>query len=235
MNLPLVFINATTSVLLSSLKTLKKLGNTVIVVEHDQETIENADHVVDMGPGAGRQGGRVVAQGTPAAIRRNPNSLTGQYLCGKKRIELPAQRRPFDQKRKLKIIGAQGNNLKDINVEIPLGRLVVVTGVSGSGKSTLINETLYKRSMHVLHNSNLMPAPCKTIQGLEKIDKIINIDQSPIGRTPRSNPATYTGLFTPITRTTLPACPKPAPAATPVDASASTCAADDVKLAKAKA
>ena len=184
--------------LLNSLQNLKNLGNTVIVVEHDQETIEHADHVVDMGPGAGQQGGRVVAQGTPQAIRRNSHSLTGQYLCGKKRIELPQRRHPFDKKHKLKIIGAQGNNLKNLNIEIPLGRFVVVTGVSGSGKSTLVNETLYKWGMQYLHGSDLVPAPCKTITGLQKIDKIINIDQSPIGRTPRSNPATYTGLFTPI-------------------------------------
>ena len=184
--------------LLASLLRLRDLGNTVIVVEHDEEAIRTADHVVDMGPGAGVHGGRVVAQGTPAAIMAHPDSLTGAYLGGQRRIELPAQRIPPDPKKQLRIVGASGNNLKDLSVEIPLGLLTCITGVSGSGKSTLINDTLYRYAARDLNNANESPAPCRDLRGLEQLDKVVNIDQSPIGRTPRSNPATYTGLFTPI-------------------------------------
>ncbi|MFO1431472.1 MAG: excinuclease ABC subunit UvrA [Candidatus Competibacteraceae bacterium] len=184
--------------LLQTLLRLRDLGNTVIVVEHDEEAIRTADHVVDMGPGAGVHGGRVVAQGTPAAIMTNPASLTGQYLAGRRRIPLPARRTRRDPGKVLLLFGAGGNNLKKVNVEIPLGLLTCITGVSGSGKSTLINDTLYRYAARDLNDANESPAPCEDIQGLEQLDKVVNIDQSPIGRTPRSNPATYTGLFTPI-------------------------------------
>ncbi len=184
--------------LLASLLRLRDLGNTVIVVEHDEEAIRTADHVVDMGPGAGVHGGRVVAQGTPADIMAHPDSLTGAYLGGQRRIELPARRTPPDPKKQLRIVGASGNNLKNLSVEIPLGLLTCITGVSGSGKSTLINDTLYRYAARDLNNANESPAPCQDLRGLEQLDKVVNIDQSPIGRTPRSNPATYTGLFTPI-------------------------------------
>ncbi|MGB9430453.1 MAG: excinuclease ABC subunit UvrA [Gammaproteobacteria bacterium] len=184
--------------LLDTLIHLRDLGNTVIVVEHDEDAIRHADHVLDIGPGAGVHGGRVVAQGTPKDIIANSASLTGQYLAGRRRIELPKQRAAFDRKRTLRIRNARGNNLKGINVEIPLGLMTCVTGVSGSGKSTLINDTLYRFAARKLNDASEDPAPCDGIDGLEQIDKIVDIDQSPIGRTPRSNPATYTGLFTPI-------------------------------------
>ncbi|MBU6469436.1 MAG: excinuclease ABC subunit UvrA [Gammaproteobacteria bacterium] len=184
--------------LLGTLVHLRDLGNTVIVVEHDEEAIRHADHVLDMGPGAGAHGGRVVAQGTPAEIIANPASLTGQYLAGRRRIEIPSLRLPFDPKHTLRIRKAQGNNLKNIEVEIPLGIMTCVTGVSGSGKSTLVNDTLYRYAARKLNDASGEAAPCDGIEGLEQIDKVIDIDQSPIGRTPRSNPATYTGLFTPI-------------------------------------
>jgi excinuclease ABC subunit A len=184
--------------LLASLLRLRDLGNTVIVVEHDEDAIRTADHVVDMGPGAGVHGGRVVAQGTPDDIVAHPESLTGAYLGGRRRIELPAQRTASDPNKRLRIVGASGNNLKNLMVEIPLGLLTCITGVSGSGKSTLINDTLYRYAARDLNNANESPAPCQDLQGLEQLDKVVNIDQSPIGRTPRSNPATYTGLFTPI-------------------------------------
>ncbi len=184
--------------LLASLLRLRDLGNTVIVVEHDEDAIRTADHVVDMGPGAGVHGGRVVAQGTPAAIMAHPDSLTGAYLSGQRRIELPARRTPPDPKKQLRIVGASGNNLKNLAVQIPLGLFTCITGVSGSGKSTLINDTLYRYAARDLNNANESPAPCRDLLGLEQLDKVVNIDQSPIGRTPRSNPATYTGLFTPI-------------------------------------
>jgi excinuclease ABC subunit A len=185
--------------LLSTLLRLRDLGNTVIVVEHDEEAIRHADYVVDMGPGAGVHGGRVIAQGSPAAIMRNPNSLTGQYLSGQRRIECPKKRLKFDKNHIIKLSGASGNNLKDIDVEIPLGLMTCITGVSGSGKSTLINDTLYPLAAKKL-NAAILPqaAPYQSITGLEQLDKVIDIDQSPIGRTPRSNPATYIGLFTPI-------------------------------------
>ncbi len=184
--------------LIKTLNYLRDLGNTVIVVEHDEEAIRSADHVLDMGPGAGIHGGKVVAQGTPVDIEKNPASLTGHYLSGKRVIPLPKMRMPFQKTKTLKIIHARGNNLKNITVDIPLGLLTVVTGVSGSGKSTLVNDTLYKHCMRHLHGSGILPAECNEIKGLDQIDKVIDIDQSPIGRTPRSNPATYTGLFTPI-------------------------------------
>jgi len=183
--------------LIETLKELKELGNTVIVVEHDQETIENADYVIDMGPGAGIHGGEIVAAGTPEEIKENPNSLTGKYLSGKLKIEIPKERRK-PTGRKLKIIGAKEHNLKNITVEIPLGLFVCVTGVSGSGKSTLINEILYKALAREIYNSKVIPGKHERIEGLEFIDKVIRVDQSPIGRTPRSNPATYVDVFTPI-------------------------------------
>jgi excinuclease ABC subunit A len=184
--------------LLASLRRLRDLGNTVLVVEHDEEAIRVADRVVDMGPGAGVHGGRVVAQGTPAEIMAHPDSLTGAYLGGRRKIAVPERRVAPDPKKQLRIVGASGNNLKDLSVEIPLGLFTCVTGVSGSGKSTLINDTLYRYAARELNNANESPAPCGDLLGLEHLDKVVNIDQSPIGRTPRSNPATYTGLFTPI-------------------------------------
>ena len=183
--------------LLETLKSLRDLGNTVIVVEHDEETIRTADWVVDIGPGAGKHGGEVVAEGTPAKIEKSTKSITGQYLSGKEKIELPKRRRPGNGK-KLSIVGAEEFNLKKINVDIPLGKFVCVTGVSGSGKSTLLNEILARALYKYFYNSKEEPGKHKSILGIEHLDKIINIDQSPIGRTPRSNPATYTGLFTPI-------------------------------------
>jgi excinuclease ABC subunit A len=184
--------------LLDTLRQLRDLGNTVIVVEHDEEAINAADYVVDMGPGAGIHGGRVVAQGTPAEIAESSSSLTGQYLSGRRRISVPSQRVLFDPERALRIEGASGNNLKSIDVSIPLGLLTCVTGVSGSGKSTLINDTLHKIATRELYGSRVQHAPLTRVLGLEELDKVVAIDQSPIGRTPRSNPATYTGLFTPI-------------------------------------
>ena len=185
--------------LLDTLTELRDLGNTVIVVEHDEEAVRSADHIIDIGPGAGEHGGRIVAQGTPRQIEKKSASLTGQYLAGRRRIEVPRKRTPANPKRRIKIRKASGNNLKNINVEIPLGLLVAVTGVSGSGKSTLVNETLYKHAARRLNGgAHLMEAPCEEILGIEQIDKVIDVNQSPIGKTPRSNPATYTGLFTPI-------------------------------------
>jgi excinuclease ABC subunit A len=184
--------------LLDTLKRLRDFGNTVIVVEHDQEAILSADHVVDMGLGAGEHGGRVVAEGAPLAILKHPESLTGQYLAGKRSIKLPGLRHKPDRKRTLRITGASGNNLKQLNLNLPLGLMVCVTGVSGSGKSTLINDTLYHAVARHLYGSPIEPAPHAAIEGMEFFDKAISVDQSPIGRTPRSNPATYTGLFTPI-------------------------------------
>ena len=183
--------------LIGTLKRLRDLGNTVIVVEHDEEAIRAADHVVDMGPGAGETGGRVMAEGTPQQVIDNPASLTGRYLSKELSIEIPRLRnRP--NKHRIAIFGARGNNLKDVELSLPLGLLVCVTGVSGSGKSTLINDTLYAAVARHLYGSAAEPAAHGSISGLEHVDKAINVDQSPIGRTPRSNPATYTGLFTPI-------------------------------------
>jgi excinuclease ABC subunit A len=184
--------------LLDTLHRLRDLGNTVIVVEHDEDAIRQADHVVDLGPGAGVHGGRIVAQGLPGEIEAHPDSLTGQYLSGRRRIEVPRERRPLDPARCLRVIGATGNNLQSIDVAFPLGLMTCVTGVSGSGKSTLVNDTLYRHVAQALDLSTDQPAPCVRIEGSDGIDRIIDIDQSPIGRTPRSNPATYTGLFTPI-------------------------------------
>ena len=184
--------------LLATLKHLRDLGNSVIVVEHDRDAIEAADYVVDMGPGAGEHGGHVVAQGTPEEIRRAPASLTGQYLSARRQIPLPVRRHRSDTDRQLTISGARGNNLASVTVNVPIGLFVCVTGVSGSGKSTLINDTLYHAVARHLYDSAEEPAPHDEVEGLEHFDKVISVDQSPIGRTPRSNPATYTGLFTPI-------------------------------------
>ena len=183
--------------LLDTLKRLRDLGNTVLVVEHDEDAIRLADHVVDVGPGAGTHGGHIVAQGTPTDIMRNPKSLTGQYLTGERFVAIP-ERRPPNHRRTIKVVNARGNNLKNVTAEIPLGLFTCVTGVSGGGKSTLLIDTLYRAIARKLNNASEPPAPHDRIEGLEHIDKIIDIDQSPIGRTPRSNPATYTGAFTPI-------------------------------------
>ena len=183
--------------LLETLKRLRDLGNTVIVVEHDEDAIRLADHVVDVGPGAGVHGGNIVAQGTPSDIMNNPDSLTGKYLTGELSVEIP-ERKPPNHRRTIKVINARGNNLKNVSAEIPLGLFTCVTGVSGGGKSTLLIDTLYKAIARKLNNASEGAAPHDRIEGLEHIDKIIDIDQSPIGRTPRSNPATYTGAFTPI-------------------------------------
>ncbi|HOL84927.1 MAG TPA: excinuclease ABC subunit UvrA [Thermoclostridium caenicola] len=180
--------------LLATLKRLRDLGNTLLVVEHDEDTMYAADHIIDMGPGAGEQGGRVVAQGTVEDIKKNPNSITGKYLSGAIRIEVPEKRREYNGK-VIRILGARENNLKDIDVDIPLGVFTCVTGVSGSGKSTLVNEILYKKLAGKLNHAKTKAGLHRDMLGLEHLDKVINIDQSPIGRTPRSNPATYTGVF----------------------------------------
>jgi excinuclease ABC subunit A len=184
--------------LLATLNHLRDLGNTVIVVEHDEDAIRAADYIVDIGPGAGVHGGEIVAQGTYQQVIDTPDSLTGQYLSGKKAIEVPSERHPTG-KDWLKVLGASGNNLKDVDLAIPLGLLTCITGVSGSGKSTLINDTLYKIAQKALNGAAGEDiAAHKAVEGLEHLDKVVDIDQSPIGRTPRSNPATYTGIFTPI-------------------------------------
>jgi len=184
--------------LLDTLTRLRDLGNTVIVVEHDEDAIRQADYVVDLGPGAGIHGGRIVAQGTPAEVEAAPDSLTGEYLSGRRRIPVPPVRTPAQRGRTLRIVGATGNNLRDVTTELPLGLLTCVTGVSGSGKSTLVVDTLYRHVAAALQETAGEAAPCRAVEGLEQIDRVIDIDQSPIGRTPRSNPATYTGLFGPI-------------------------------------
>jgi len=184
--------------LLQTLFRLRDLGNTVIVVEHDEDAIRRADHVVDIGPGPGVHGGEIVAQGAPADIERSAASVTGKYLSGRSRIEVPDLRVPAQPGRSITIRGARGNNLKNVTAEIPLGLVTCVTGVSGSGKSTLINDTLYGFAARALNGAATQHADCDAIDGLDQLDKVIDIDQSPIGRTPRSNPATYTGLFTPI-------------------------------------
>jgi excinuclease ABC subunit A len=184
--------------LLGTLRRLRDLGNTVLVVEHDEDAIRTADHVIDMGPAAGNHGGKVVAEGPPAAIAANPKSLTGDYLSGRRTVPVPALRRGIDRRKLLKVAGARGNNLKNVTATIPLGVFTCVTGVSGGGKSTLIIETLYKAAARRLMGAREVPEPHDRIDGLEHLDKIIDIDQSPIGRTPRSNPATYTGAFQPI-------------------------------------
>ena len=184
--------------LLDTLYHLRDLGNTVIVVEHDEEAIRAADTVIDIGPGAGVHGGEIVAQGTMKEIEASERSLTGQYLSGKRQIEIPEKRHPMDPDRLLRVVGATGNNLKNVTLEIPIGLMTCITGVSGSGKSTLINDTLYKVAAHELNRANTEPAAHEKIEGLDLFDKVVDIDQSPIGRTPRSNPATYTGIFTPV-------------------------------------
>jgi excinuclease ABC subunit A len=184
--------------LLSTLEQLRDLGNTVIVVEHDEETMRAADHVIDMGPGAGKHGGEVIAEGTVDEITRTPQSITGKYLSGEMKIELPAERRRVDPKKAIRIVNAREHNLRNVDVEIPLGLFVAITGVSGSGKSTLIEDILHQHLARHFYRARVIPGLHDRITGLEHIDKVIDIDQSPIGRTPRSNPATYTGLFTPI-------------------------------------
>ncbi|NND45725.1 MAG: excinuclease ABC subunit UvrA [Xanthomonadales bacterium] len=184
--------------LLKTLTRLRDLGNTVIVVEHDEEAIRAADHVVDMGPGAGVHGGQIVFSGKPDALEADLDSLTGQFLSGKREIAVPKRRLPVDRERVFRLNGASGNNLKKVNLEIPAGLFVCVTGVSGSGKSTLINDTLHRIAARELYDSSTQPAPYESVENLDLFDKVVDIDQSPIGRTPRSNPATYTGLFTPI-------------------------------------
>jgi excinuclease ABC subunit A len=184
--------------LLDTLISLRDMGNTVIVVEHDEGAIHSADHVVDMGPGAGAHGGRVVAQGSPDAVASDSASLTGQYISGRRQISVPESRTRVDENRMLHLRGACGNNLKDVHLELPLGLMTCITGVSGSGKSTLVNDTLYRIAARELNDANTDPAPYESVEGLRLLDKVVDIDQSPIGRTPRSNPATYTGLFTPV-------------------------------------
>lgn len=185
--------------LLNTLIHLRNLGNTVIVVEHDEDAIREADHIIDIGPGAGVHGGQVIAQGTAKEIMANPNSITGKFLSGEEKIEIPKKRTALDKSKLLKLKGATGNNLKAVNLEIPVGLFTCITGVSGSGKSTLINDTLFPLAQNALNRAEKTDfAPYKSIEGLEYFDKVIDINQSPIGRTPRSNPATYTGLFTPI-------------------------------------
>jgi excinuclease ABC subunit A len=184
--------------LLQTLRQLRDIGNTVIVVEHDEEAIRSADYVVDIGPGAGVHGGEIVAEGTPESVAANPHSMTGDYLSGRRRIEIPGKARKPDPERMLQVIGARGNNLKNVTLNLPVGLLTCITGVSGSGKSTLINDTLYTAAAHHLYGSTNEPAEHDEIIGLDHFDKVISVDQSPIGRTPRSNPATYTGLLTPI-------------------------------------
>ena len=185
--------------LLNTLIHLRNLGNTVIVVEHDEDAIREADHIIDIGPGAGVHGGQVIAQGTAKEIMANPNSITGKFLSGEEKIEIPKKRTALDKSKLLKLKGATGNNLKGVNLEIPVGLFTCITGVSGSGKSTLINDTLFPLAQNALNRAEKTDfAPYKSIEGLGYFDKVIDINQSPIGRTPRSNPATYTGLFTPI-------------------------------------
>lgn len=221
--------------LLGTLIHLRNLGNTVIVVEHDEDAIRAADHVIDIGPGAGVHGGEVVAEGPLEAIMAVPESLTGQYMSGKRKIEVPKQRVPANPEKVLKLTGARGNNLKDVTLTLPVGLFTCITGVSGSGKSTLINDTLFPIAQRQLNGATIAePAPYRDIQGLEHFDKVIDIDQSPIGRTPRSNPATYTGVFTPV-RELLLACRSLARAAIRRGDSASTCAAVAAKRAVAMA
>ncbi|MGZ8171990.1 excinuclease ABC subunit UvrA, partial [Methylobacter sp.] len=184
--------------LLNTLFRLRDLGNTVIVVEHDEDAIRSAQHIVDIGPGAGVHGGRIIAQGTLEDIINSPDSLTGQYLSGKIGITVPEKLTPVDKDKQIVIRNAHGNNLKNVDISFPIGLLTCITGVSGSGKSTLVNDTLYCHAARLINRAGVIPAPCDAIEGLEHFDKVVDIDQSPIGRTPRSNPATYTGLFTPI-------------------------------------
>ena len=188
--------------LLNTLFHLRDLGNTVIVVEHDEEAIASADHIIDIGPGAGVHGGEIVAEGTLADIMKSKKSLTGKFLSGVEKIDIPKNRVPYDDKKLLTLKGATGNNLQKVDLTIPLGLFTCVTGVSGSGKSTLVNNTLYPITATKLNKATtLNPSPYEEIVGLDQLDKVVDIDQSPIGRTPRSNPATYTGIFTPSART----------------------------------
>ena len=181
--------------LIGTLVKLRDLGNTVIVVEHDEDAIRHADYLVDIGPGAGEHGGQIIFAGEPAKITKCKESITGQFLSGKRQIAIPKTRKPQNNGY-LELVGATGNNLKNVHLKLPIGNFICITGVSGSGKSTLINDTLYKAVSQHIYRSNDNPEPFKQIIGLENFDKVINVDQSPIGRTPRSNPATYTGLFT---------------------------------------
>jgi len=184
--------------LLATLTRLRDLGNSVIVVEHDEDAIRSADYVLDIGPGAGVHGGEIVAQGAPEDIMNAEASLTGQYLSGRRKIDVPKQRQAYDEKRLISLKGASGNNLKHVDVDIPIGLMTCITGVSGSGKSTLINDTLLKLTSKVINKASEEPAPYEGIEGLNQLDKVVAINQSPIGRTSRSNPATYTGIFTPV-------------------------------------
>ncbi|EBX6937689.1 excinuclease ABC subunit UvrA, partial [Salmonella enterica subsp. enterica serovar Bareilly] len=185
--------------LLETLIHLRNLGNTVIVVEHDEDAIRAADHIIDIGPGAGVHGGEIVAQGSLEDIIGTPDSLTGKFLSGERRISIPEKRNVADPAKMLTITGASGNNLKNVTLNLPVGLFTCITGVSGSGKSTLINDTLFPIAQTQLNGATtITPAPYKSVEGLEHFDKVIDIDQSPIGRTPRSNPATYTGVFTPV-------------------------------------
>ena len=184
--------------LLGTLTRLRDMGNTVIVVEHDEDAMRLADHIVDIGPGAGVHGGEVVAQGSYEDILKAPRSITGAYLSGRRSIEIPKKRHKANPKMQLKLLGARGNNLKDVDLVIPASLLTCITGVSGSGKSTLINDTLYHLAANELNGASHTVAPHREVIGMELFDKVVDIDQSPIGRTPRSNPATYTGLFTPL-------------------------------------
>lgn len=184
--------------LLASLMRLRDLGNSVLVVEHDEAAIRSADHIVDLGPGAGRLGGEVVASGSVAELTNTKRSITGDYLAGRRKIKVPARRKRPVSKQEIKLFKTQGNNLRNASVAFPLGLLICVTGVSGSGKSTLVADTLQRSLARHLHHSGPPPLPHAKITGMELIDKVIDINQSPIGRTPRSNPATYTGLFTPL-------------------------------------
>lgn len=221
--------------LLGTLTHLRNLGNTVIVVEHDEDAIRLADYVVDIGPGAGVHGGQVVAEGTPDQVMNHPDSLTGKYLSGRKKIAVPAKRTPRDKKKLLKLKGARGNNLQNVNLEIPVGLFTCITGVSGSGKSTLINNTLFPITATALNGATTLEvAPYDSFDGLQHLDKVVDIDQSPIGRTPRSNPATYTGLFTPI-RELFSGVPEAARAATVPAASRSTSRAAVARPARATA
>ena len=220
--------------LIKTLQRLRDIGNTLIVVEHDEDTIRESDWLVDVGPRAGEYGGEVVYQGEPVGIEKVEESLTGQYLSGKKVLAVPDHRREIDKDRTLKVVGARENNLKGINVEIPLGVLACITGVSGSGKSTVVNEILAKTLANKLNRARQVPGRAKRVEGVEHLDKLVQVDQSPIGRTPRSNPATYTGVFDKI-RNLLPKPKRPRSAATRPAASPSMSRVGAARHAKAMA